>query len=110
MNSFLEMDFGRYFKCRKSFSVYMSSCIEHYQCLRGSTLITDGNVGNFSDNLQLRYLMQSQTRIVSVVTTVNTYTTVPGASFSYNYSIIDATDKKCETYTKVGKSTTLQTF
>lgn len=61
-------------------------CIEHYQCLRGSTLITDGN---------------SQTRIVSVVTTVNTYTTVPGASFSYNYSIIDATDKKCETYTKV---------
>jgi len=56
-------------------------CVEHYQCHGDSTLITDGS---------------TSTRLVSVVTTVNV------SSFhSYTYSILDTTDRKCQTYTKV---------
>ena len=38
------------------------------------------------------------------MTAVDVHTTVPGASYHYSYSVLDATDKKCETYTKVQTS------
>ena len=40
------------------------------------------------------------------MTAVDVHTTVPGASYHYSYSVLDATDKKCETYTKVQTSVT----
>ena len=53
------------------------------------------------DNSKIITEGKSETRIISVLTTVNVHTTVPGASFHYSFSILDATDKKCQAYTKV---------
>jgi hypothetical protein len=59
-------------------------------------------------NSKLKVSVQSQTQIVSIVTAVDVHTTVPGDSYHYSYSVLDATDKKCETYTKVQKSVNQQ--
>ena len=59
------------------------TCVEHYQCIgEDVTLATKGG---------------SITQIVSIITKVN----VQQTGYSYGFSILDATDKTCETYTKV---------
>ena len=59
-------------------------------------------------NSKSKVSVQSQTQIVSIVTAVDVHTSVPGASYHYSYSVLDATDKKCETYTKVHTSVNQQ--
>jgi len=62
-------------------------CIEHYKCIGDDVkLITHGD---------------SQTRIVSIKTTVNVSQSSAGFSSTYGFSILDATDRTCRTYTKV---------
>ena len=67
------------------------TCVEHYQCIGdGVSLATTGN---------------STTRVVSIITQVNVEQTVASYNtYKYGFSILDATDKTCETYTKVSLS------
>ena len=64
------------------------TCVEHYQCIgAGVTLATTGN---------------STTKVISIITQVNVSQTVASnPTYRYGFSILDATDKTCETYTKV---------
>ena len=64
------------------------TCVEHYQCIgAGVSLATTGS---------------STTRVISIITQVNVEQSVsPESSYKYGFSILDATDKTCETYTKV---------
>ena len=64
------------------------TCVEHYQCIGdGVTLATTGS---------------STTRIVSIITDVMVEQTISSINtFKYGFSILDATDNTCETYTKV---------
>ena len=63
------------------------TCVEHYQCIgAGVTLATTGN---------------STTKVISISTQVNWNLTVASSTYKYGFSILDATDKTCETYTKV---------
>ena len=40
-------------------------------------------------------------RVVSIITKVSVEQEGPGFSTKYGFSIVDATDKKCKTYSKV---------
>ena len=64
------------------------TCVEHYQCIGdGVTLATTGD---------------STTRIISIITQVNVEQNVSSYNtYKYGFSILDATDRTCETYTKV---------
>ena len=65
------------------------TCVEHYHCIGdGVTLATTGS---------------STTRIISIITEVAVEQTISTINtYKYGFSILDATDKTCETYTKVG--------
>ena len=67
------------------------TCVEHYQCIgAGVTLATTGN---------------STTQVISIKTLVDVNQTVAShPTYRYGFSILDATDKTCETYTKVSLS------
>ena len=63
------------------------TCVEHYQCIGEDVMLaTHGG---------------SHTKVISILTEVNVEQTVPSYSYSYGFSILDATDKTCQTYTKV---------
>ena len=64
------------------------TCVEHYQCIgAGLSLATTGS---------------STTRVISILTQVNVEQSISAVNtYKYGFSILDATDKTCETYTKV---------
>ena len=63
------------------------TCVEHYECIgEDVTLATTGD---------------SSTQIISILTEVNVEQQLPSYTYNYAFSILDATDKTCQTYTKV---------
>ena len=79
-------------------------CIEHYECIGDDvSLVTDGD----SQTRLVNYIVYSTQnhklhfRVVSIITKVSVEQSVPGYSHKYGFSIIDVTDTKCKTYSKV---------
>ena len=73
------------------------TCVEHYQCIGdGVTLATTGS---------------STTRIISIITEVIVEQSISLINtYKYGFSILDATDKTCETYTKVSLARIQESF
>ena len=78
------------------------SCIEHYQCAGDDLrLMTDGESQTRLET-SIYYLYSFLLfRVVSIITKVSVEQEGPGFSTKYGFSIVDATDKKCKTYSQV---------